>query len=147
MTLEELKAQHPAVYKAAFEEGKAAGVVEGKKFGIDEGKSAGIAEGKAAENKRIQAIEEIAIPGAETVVAAAKKDINVSAEQTAALILKDQKTRHAALAAGVLADGAAAAALAAQLAPANNVAPTGDAAAKAEVDASIAKLKAMQAKK
>lgn len=138
MTLEELKAQHPAIYKAAFDEGKTAGLAEGRKAGLDEGKLAGVVEGQRKENDRIAAIEKIAIPGAEAIVAECKKDVAITAEQAAMRILADQQTRHAAIAADVAKAGAGVAAVVDALKPPAALGVKGD----QEVDAALAEVKA-----
>jgi hypothetical protein len=95
MTLEELKAQHPGLYKAVLDEGHAtghaAGYQEGLKAGEEKGKAEGILVGAESEGKRLEAIEALNIPGAEAIVADAKKDRTATAENTALKIIQHQK--------------------------------------------------------
>ncbi len=73
MDLEKLKAEHPDLVQAIRNEG--------------------MAEGAAQERARIQAIEDIATPGHEDMVRAAKFDTGESAEALAIAILKADKAR------------------------------------------------------
>lgn len=92
MTLEKLKAEHPEIVEAIRNEAKG--------------------EGAKDERARIQAIEEIAVAGHEELVAKAKFDEPMSAEQLAVAILKADKVKNAAALAARNADGAEVAAVA-----------------------------------
>lgn len=94
MTLEKLKAEHPELVEAIRKEAKA----EMMKEGADN------------ERARIKAIEEIAVAGHEELVAKAKFDEPMTAEQLAVAILKADKVKNAAALAARVADGAAVAA-------------------------------------
>lgn len=122
MDLNELKAKYPAIFQAAFDEGRVAGLAEGKTAGFGEGKTAGIAEGKksgsedgaTAERARIQSIESLAVPGAESVIAENKFKPGMTRESVAVLVLENQKkastdasAAQTALLAAHQADGAA----------------------------------------
>lgn len=96
MTLEKLKAEHPEIVEAIRNEAKA----EMMKEGADN------------ERARIKAIEEIAVAGHEELVAKAKFDEPMSAEQLAVAILKADKVKNAAALAARNADGAEVAAVA-----------------------------------
>ena len=94
MTLEKLKAEHPEIVEAIRNEAKAEMMKEG------------------AENERarIKAIEEIAVTGHEELVAKAKFDEPMTAEQLAVAILKADKAKNAAALAARTAEGEAVAA-------------------------------------
>lgn len=92
MTLEKLKAEHPEIVEAIRNEAKG--------------------EGAKDERARIQAIEEIAVAGHEELVAKAKFEEPMSAEQLAVAILKADKVKNAAALAARTADGAEVAAVA-----------------------------------
>lgn len=71
MNLEQLKNDHPELFKQVMNEGFQAGV--------------------KAENERIKAIEDLAIPGNEKLINKAKFDTGATAEQVAMDIIKAQK--------------------------------------------------------
>lgn len=96
MTLEKLKAEHPEIVEAIRNEAKAEMVKEGADN----------------ERARIKAIEEIAVAGHEELVAKAKFDEPMTAEQLAVAILKADKAKNAAALAARTADGAEVAAVA-----------------------------------
>lgn len=96
MTLEKLKAEHPGIVEAIRNEAKA----EMMKEGANE------------ERARIKAIEEIAVAGHEELVAKAKFEEPMTAEQLAVAILKADKVKNAAALAARAADGAEVAAVA-----------------------------------
>lgn len=96
MTLEKLKAEHPEIVEAIRNEAKAEMVKEGSEN----------------ERARIKAIEEIAVAGHEELVAKAKFDEPMTAEQLAVAILKADKVKNAAALAARAADGAEVAAVA-----------------------------------
>ncbi len=79
MTLEKLKAEYPEIAASL----KAEGVEEGK------------AEGIKAERARIAAIEDIALPGHEAEVKAAKFDTGLTAEALALAIIKAENQKRA----------------------------------------------------
>lgn len=78
MTLEDLKAKHPDIFTAVYDEGKAAGLVEGiesgKKAGFDAGIVEGLTEGQKAEQQRIKDVEAALLPGHEALIQAFKED-------------------------------------------------------------------------
>jgi len=73
LTLEQLKNEHPDLYNQVVNEGKEAGI--------------------QAERKRIQAIDELAMPGNEDLVNKAKFETGISAELVAMEIIKAEKQR------------------------------------------------------
>lgn len=73
MDYETLKNQHPELFNQV--------------------KNEGFDEGKKAENARIKGIEELAIPGNETLINEAKFEKDLSAEQLAVEIIKAEKAR------------------------------------------------------
>lgn len=77
MTLEEIKAQHPELYKQIRNEGR------------EEGLNAGVTQ----ERNRIKAIEDMALPGQEALVAKAKFDTGMTAEQLAVEMVKAEKAK------------------------------------------------------
>lgn len=82
MTLEEIKAQHPELYKQIRDEGR------------EEGVKAGVMQ----ENKRIKAIEEMALTGHEALVAKAKYETGMTAEQLAVEMIKAEKAKKTTIA-------------------------------------------------
>ena len=82
MTLEEIKAQHPELYKQIRDEGR------------EEGVKAGVMQ----ENKRIKAIEEMALTGHEALVAKAKYETGMTAEQLAVEMIKAEKAKKTTMA-------------------------------------------------
>jgi hypothetical protein len=98
MNIAELKAQHPATYQAALEEGKALGVAEGKKAGFDEGLSTGIVQGSEKERNRIKGIESLRFPGAEAIINDKKYDPSATMESVAvAIVQHESNARQEAL--------------------------------------------------
>lgn len=100
MDLNELKTKHPDIFRAAYDEGKAAGMVEGietgKQAGFDAGKSEGLTEGAAAEQKRIKDVEAALIPGHEELIASLKADGKTTGtEAMAAVIAAEKRIRTA----------------------------------------------------
>jgi capsid assembly protease len=98
MTLEELKSKHPDIFRAAYDEGKAAGVVEGvdtgKKAGYDAGKAEGVTEGAMAEQERIKSVRAALIPGHEALIESMIADGKTTgAEAMAAVIAAENKVR------------------------------------------------------
>lgn len=87
LTPETLKRDHAAVYEAVRAEGHQAGI--------------------QAERARMQAIDEIALAGAEGIVQKARYETGATAEQVALEIVKAEKVKAAAYLAGVSADAAA----------------------------------------
>lgn len=87
LTPETLKRDHVAVYEAVRAEGYQAGI--------------------QAERARMQAIDEIALAGAEGIVQKARYETGATAEQVALEIVKAEKVKAAAYLAGVSADAAA----------------------------------------
>lgn len=81
MTLEEIKAQHPDLYKQIR----------------DEGREEGLKEGMKQENNRIKAIEEMALTGHEALVAKAKFETGMTAEQLAVEMVKAEKQKKATM--------------------------------------------------
>lgn len=77
MTLEEIKAQHPDLYKQIRNEGR------------EEGLKAGMTQ----ERNRIKAIEDMALAGHEALVAKAKFDTGMTAEQLAVEMIKAEKEK------------------------------------------------------
>jgi len=86
LTLEQLKANDPGVYQAAFDEGKDKGLVEGE--------AVGITKGTEAAHTRIKEIEAktAGVPGAEAVLKDVKFDSSVSVGDVALKVLENQKT-------------------------------------------------------
>lgn len=82
MTLEEIKAQHPELYKQIR----------------DEGREEGLKAGMTQERNRIKAIEDMALAGHEALVAKAKFDTGMTAEQLAVEMIKAEKTKTATIA-------------------------------------------------
>ena len=82
MTLEEIKAQHPELYKQIR----------------DEGREEGLQAGMTQERNRIKAIEDMALAGHEALVAKAKFDTGMTAEQLAVEMIKAEKTKTATIA-------------------------------------------------
>lgn len=78
MTLEDLKAKHPDIFTAVYDEGKAAGLAEGiesgKKAGFDAGIVEGLMEGQKAEQQRIKDVEAAFLPGHEALIQAFRED-------------------------------------------------------------------------
>ena len=103
MTLEKLKAEHPEIVEAIRKEA--------------------MNEGAQNERARVKAIEEIAVAGHEELVAKAKFDEPITAEQLAVAILKADKAKNAAALAARTADGEA---VAAAVPTAEGVIPMGD---------------------
>ncbi|NIO84658.1 MAG: hypothetical protein GTN53_29440, partial [Candidatus Aminicenantes bacterium] len=89
MNLEELKAKHPEVYEAAFNEGKTAGVEEGKQAGITEGTDAGA----KAERERIQGIETIEAGEHAQIVKDNKFKPEATKDSVSALILEAENKK------------------------------------------------------
>lgn len=82
MTLEEIKAQHPDLYKQIR----------------DEGREEGVKAGMAQERNRIKAIEDMALAGHEDLVAKAKFETGMTAEQLAVEMIKAEKQKKATMA-------------------------------------------------
>lgn len=82
MTLEEIKAQHPDLYKQIR----------------DEGREEGVKAGMTQERNRIKAIEEMALTGHEALVAKAKFETGMTAEQLAVEMIKAEKQKKATMA-------------------------------------------------
>lgn len=114
MTLEKLKAEHPEIVEAIRNEA--------------------MNEGAEKERARVKAIEEIAIAGHEELVAKAKFDEPMTAEQLAVAILKADKAKNAAALAARAADGAEVAAVATA---AEGVIPMGGEEKKITADAEM----------
>lgn len=81
MTLEEIKAQHPELYKQIR----------------DEGREEGLQAGMTQERNRIKAIEEMALTGHEALVAKAKFETGMTAEQMAVEMIKAEKAKTATM--------------------------------------------------
>jgi len=114
MTLEKLKAEHPEIVEAIRNEA--------------------MNEGAEKERARVKAIEEIAVAGHEELVAKAKFDEPMTAEQLAVAILKADKAKNAAALAARAADGAEVAAVATA---GEGVSPVGGEEAKIADDAEM----------
>jgi len=82
MTLEEIKAQHPELYKQIR----------------DEGREEGLQAGMMQERNRIKAIEEMALTGHEALVTKAKFETGMTAEQMAVEMVKAEKVKTATMA-------------------------------------------------
>jgi ATP-dependent protease ClpP protease subunit len=82
MNLEELKEKHPELYAAA----------------VDGGRAEGMKNGAQQERARLQALDELAQPGCEEIIARAKYETLVTAQECALDLLKAQRA-HAALSA------------------------------------------------
>lgn len=81
MTLEEIKAQHPDLYKQIR----------------DEGREEGVKAGMAQERNRIKAIEDMALAGHEDLVAKTKFETGMTAEQLAVEMIKAEKQKKATI--------------------------------------------------
>ena len=90
MTLEELKAKYPDIHKAAFDEGAAQGVTNGI----------------TDERARIQEIDDMALPGMETLTNQAKFETGITAGEYAVEIVKAQKKKGADYLSSAQADAA-----------------------------------------
>jgi signal peptide peptidase SppA len=99
MDLEKLKAEHPEVYKAAFEEGR----VIGSKATVEQ-ENQWIEIGAKAERERIASIEALPAEGCADVIAAAKLDPKATKESVSFLILEKQKQIKTAQVEAVRAD-------------------------------------------
>lgn len=86
MTLQELQANHPDVYKEAVAIGKKEAAT-----GIEDKIAAARKEGAEGENARIKSIEAIQAPGGQKVIAEHKFDMEMTADKVSTLILKSQK--------------------------------------------------------
>lgn len=95
LTIESVKADHPDIAKALIDEGKQAGMAEGLESGKKEGRAAGLEEGRKAERDRLAAIDDIARPGFEKIVAEAKADGKSTAADVALTMAKAEKSRGA----------------------------------------------------
>lgn len=82
MTLDEIKAQHPDLYKQIR----------------DEGREEGLKAGMTQERNRIKAIEDMALAGHEDLVAKAKFDTGMTAEQLAVEMIKAEKQKKTTMA-------------------------------------------------
>lgn len=116
---------------------------------IAEGKAAGLSEGADSERKRLAAIDEVAVPGYEKLVNAAKADGAMTAEKLALAIVKADKEKGGKFLAALDKDEEAVKGLRSEHGPANGPEPAkkpgeglvGEAKWKAEYAAS-AKLQA-----
>ena len=142
MTLEELKAKHPELYKAAVdeakpglvEEGRQAGIEENKQAVIEAGKQTGIEAGKKtketeekaaiakAERERIQAIEKIEAGDFQKIVDDNKFKPEETAATISAKILVAQDVAKKAAAKDVKQDGSK---LGDEITDINGASPTG----------------------
>ena len=86
MNLADLKAKHPEIYAAAVNEGVA-------QASSSESITQARNEGMAAERGRIKAIDDMALPGMETLTNKAKYETGITAEMYAVEIIKAQKER------------------------------------------------------
>lgn len=95
MTLEDLKAKHPDIFTAVYDEGKAAGLAEGiesgKKAGFDAGIVEGLTEGQKAEQQRIKDVEAALLPGHEDLIKAFKEDGKTTGAEAMAAVFAAQK--------------------------------------------------------
>lgn len=92
MDLKMLKEKHPEVYKAVFDEGAASVVIVDGDAKVAEGKAAGLIEGAEQELKRIQAIEALAMPGQEALIAEMKADGKTTGPEAAVKLIAADKT-------------------------------------------------------
>ncbi len=86
MNIAKLKAEHPEIYQAVIDIGKAEAIA-----GVETRIAAARAEGIAAEQKRIIDIQALSIPGHENIISAALKDSNISAADVALQIVGAEK--------------------------------------------------------
>jgi len=95
MNLDELKTKHPDVFRAAFDEGRAAGSQESQEQvraeAFSAGKAEGLTEGRTTERKRISDMEAVLIPGHETLLAACREDESCTAADFAMKQAKAEK--------------------------------------------------------
>jgi ATP-dependent protease ClpP protease subunit len=103
MSDEAFTAKYPALSNTIFAKGKAEGVATHEKeletvkdTVRKEGFNAGFQGGVEAENKRITEIEEVAIPGAEEVIAKAKADTTANSADVAKQVIAYMKNRNVA---------------------------------------------------
>jgi len=110
--LERIKQEYPEVYKAIFDEGKAAGLDEGKveafsageAAGNDKGKAEGLSQGAEAERTRIREVEAQALPGHEAIIAEMKFDGKTTGPEAAVKVLKAEQGKREAVLAQLAAD-------------------------------------------
>jgi hypothetical protein len=86
----ELKGEIEALEQAAYEKGKAEGLAQGKAEGFAQGK----AEGATTERDRIRAIEAVAMPGHEALIAEMKFDGKTTGPEAAVRILAAEKEKR-----------------------------------------------------
>jgi hypothetical protein len=99
MNIAELKAKHPELYEAVFN--------EGVKAGAEEAKAEALKEGAEGELKRIQAIESHAMPGHEALIAKLKADGETTGPEAAEKILQAEKGKLEAKAEAIKKDAEA----------------------------------------
>lgn len=90
MSLEELRTKEPAAYQAAVDLGK-----KEAETSASEKIAQAREEGAKAENERIQSIEALKVPGAESVIAENKFDMSISAEKMSFKIIQHQEAKRA----------------------------------------------------
>lgn len=99
ITASSLIASHPALVEQFRAEGRAEGRDAGQVAGHAAGLEAGLAEGRslgaAAERARILAVEQLALPGHEALIAQLKADGTTTAEQAAIQVLQAERAKGA----------------------------------------------------
>lgn len=100
LTVETLQQLYPDIYGAVEKAGHDAGYQEGIARGTEEGRAAGA----AAERSRIKAIEDLAIPGHEALIAGLKFDGTTTAAEAAVQIVAAEKKVRSTVAAQITAD-------------------------------------------
>jgi signal peptide peptidase SppA len=100
LTKETLKADHPALYQAVLDEGKALGMEEGTKAASESHKTElkeavgnARAEGAAAEMQRIKDIESQGMPGHEKLIGELKFDGKTTGAEAAVKVLAAEKAK------------------------------------------------------
>ena len=111
MTKVEFKQKYPDVYNSIVEDGKVAGYVEGTTAGTEvamaEGKKLGALEGAEAERARIKAVQDVALPGHEKLVAELAFDGKTTAGEAALKVMAAEKAVMASRADSYNKDGQA----------------------------------------
>lgn len=100
MSLEELRTKEPAAYQAAVDLGK-----KEAETSANEKVAQAREEGAKAENERIKSIENLKVPGAESVIAESKFDMSMSAEKVSLKVIQHQEAQRAEMEKNRNADG------------------------------------------
>ena len=106
MDANELKAKFPDTYNAVREMGRVSAAEENA-VKVTTARKEGYDAGVKEENSRIQAVEKLSVPGAESIINSNKFNSSFSAEQVSTLIIKGQQDEIAKIAASSGVDAAA----------------------------------------